>query len=79
MKVKMRDDLEEQGLLIPAGLSYKGYDDLQEISYLSAYDLEDAEEYETGEDPDDHAFCPVKLRDGRWFYMIGCDLDWYES
>jgi hypothetical protein len=49
------------------------------IQYFSAEDLEGAEEYDTGEDPDDHAFCPVKLKDGRWFYFIGVDLDWGNS
>jgi hypothetical protein len=76
MKVRMRDDLAEEGILIPAGRSYRDYDDLREITYLGAKDLEGAEEYDTGENPDDHAFCPVKLKDGRWFYFIGVDLDW---
>jgi hypothetical protein len=78
MKVRMRDDLAKQGMFVPAGLSYKDYDDLQEVIYLSAKDMEGAEGYETGEDPDSHAFCPVKLADGRVFYMIGVDLDWEE-
>jgi hypothetical protein len=78
MKVRMRDDLAKQELSIPAGLSFKDYDDLQEITYLNATDLEGAVGYDTGEDPDSHAFCPVKLRDGRVFYMIGVDLDWEE-
>ena len=76
MKVRMRDDLAEEGILIPAGRSYCDYDDLRESTYLGAKDLEGAEEYDTGENPDDHAFCPVKLKDGRWFYFIGVDLDW---
>jgi hypothetical protein len=75
--VRMRKDLAEQELLIPAGKSYKDYDDLQEITHLSVEDLEGAVEYDTGEDPDSHAFCPVMLRDGRVFYMIGVDLDWF--
>jgi hypothetical protein len=76
MKVRMRDDLAEEGILIPAGKSYKGYDDLQQVIYLSSEDMDGAMEYDTGEDPDSHAFCPVKLKDGRWFYFIGADLDW---
>ena len=75
-QVRMRKDLAEEGVLIPAGLSYKDYDDLQEITHLSAKDLDGAVEFDTGEDPDSHAFCPVKLADGRVFYMIGVDLDW---
>jgi hypothetical protein len=74
--VHMRKDLAEDGVLIPAGKSYKDYDDLQEITHLSAEDMKGAVEYDTGEDPDSHAFCPVKLADGRVFYMIGVDLDW---
>jgi len=76
MKVAMRADLAEQGILIPAGMAYRDYDDLIYIEYFSAKDLEDAEEYGTGEDPDKHAFCPIKLKDGRWFYFIGVDLEW---
>ena len=74
----MRDDLAEQGILVPAGISYKDYDHLQEVIYLSAKDMEGAIGYDTGEDPDSHAYCPVKLADGRVFYMIGADLDWEE-
>jgi len=75
--VRMRKDLAEEGITIPAGLSYKDYDDLQEIIHLSAEDLEGAIEWNTGEDPDSHAFCPVKLKDGRVVYMIGVDLEWF--
>jgi hypothetical protein len=49
------------------------------IEYFSAEDLDGAEDYDTGENPDDHAFCPVKLRDGRWYYFIGVDLEWEGS
>lgn len=76
VQVRMRKDLAEEGVTIPAGLSYKNYDDLQDITYLSAQDMEGAVEFDTGENPDSHAFCPVKLKDGRVFYMIGVDLDW---
>lgn len=76
MKVYMRADLAEQGMKIPAGMAYRNYDDLMYVEYFSAEDLDGAEEYDTGENPDDHAFCPIKLKDGRWFYFIGVDLDW---
>jgi hypothetical protein len=49
---------------------------LQEVTYLNATELESAEEFDTGDDPDSHPFFSVKLRDGRVFYMIGVDLDW---
>jgi hypothetical protein len=74
--VHMRKDLAREGMQIPAGLSYVDYDDLQEVIYLTAEDMDGAVEYDTGEDPDSHAFCPVKLKDGRVVYMIGVDLDW---
>jgi len=74
--VRMRDDLAQDDILIPAGARWENYDDLLDVVYLSAEDLEGAVEHDTGEDPDSHAFCPVKLRDGRVFYMIGVDLDW---
>jgi len=77
--IRMRKDLAEDGIRIPAGLSYKDYDDLQEIIYLSAEDLEGAYEYDTGEDPDSHAFCPAKLKDGRIVYFIGVDLEWFDD
>ena len=67
--VRMRKDLAEQGLTIPAGKSWS--------VYLSAEDLEGAYEVDTGEDPDSHAFCPVKLRDGQVVYLIGVDLEWF--
>ena len=78
MTVRMRDDLAKQGMSVPAGLSFQDYDDLQEVTYLNATDLDGAVGFDTGEDPDSHPFCPVKLRDGRVFYMIGADLDWEE-
>ena len=79
MKVRMRDDLAEQGILIPAGMAYRDYDDLMYVEYFSAKDLEGAEDYDSGDNPDDHPFTPVKLKDGRWFYFIGIDLDWGEK
>jgi len=79
MRVSMRADLAKQGIKIPAGMAYRNYDDLMYVEYFSADDLDGAEEYDTGENPDDHAFCPVKLTDGRWFYFIGIDLDWIKS
>lgn len=76
MKVRMREDLAEEQLLVPAGLSYSDYDDLHDDFYLSAEDLDGAVMWEDEEDPDSHAFCKVKLSDGRIVYMIGADLDW---
>lgn len=75
--VRMRKDLAEEGLSIPAGRSWRNYDTLEDVFHLSEEDLEGAYEYETGEDPDSHAFCPVKLRDGQVVYLIGVDIEWF--
>jgi hypothetical protein len=74
--IRMRKDLAQDGITIPAGMSWSDYDTLEDVIYLSADDLEGAVEYDTGEDPDSHAFCPAKLRDGSIVYLIGVDLDW---
>ena len=79
MKPRMRDDLALEGYRIPAGKSFVKYDDLQEIVYLSASDLHEAEGYDNGIDTDSHAFNVIKLKDGRVFYMIGAELDWSEE
>jgi hypothetical protein len=76
MKIKMRSDLAKEGYTVPAGLSYQEYDDLIVDFYLSEDDLVGAEGYDNGVDTDEHAFCVVKLQDGRVVYMIGADLDW---
>ena len=74
--VRMRDDLAQEGIEIPAGLSHSNYDELHYVMHLSADDLIGAVQYDTGEDPDSHAFCPVKLIDGTIVYMVAVDLDW---
>ena len=76
MKARMRDDLALEGYTIPAGKSFGDYDDLEDVLYLSAHDLHEAQGYDNGVDPDSHAFSVVKLKDGRVFYMINADLDW---
>jgi hypothetical protein len=75
-QVRMRKDLAEEGIKIPAGMAYRDYDDLMYVEYFSAEDLEGAVEYDNGENPDNHPFTPVILKNGRWFYFIGMDLDW---
>jgi hypothetical protein len=76
MTVAMRADLAEEGYTVPAGLGFSDYDDLHDDFYLSAKDLEGAEEFDNGVDSDAHPFIVVKLKDGRVVYMIGADLDW---
>lgn len=76
-KVRMRDDLAEQGYSVPASFTFSDYDTQDEpILYLSAKDLEGAEEYDNGVDPDSHPYIVVKLANGEVVYMIGADLDW---
>jgi hypothetical protein len=74
--VRMRDDLAKSGHSVPAGKSYQDYDDLQEVVWLTAKELANAEEYDNGEDPDAHPFQVVKLKDGRILYLISADLDY---
>ena len=74
--VRMRDDLADGDFLVPAGLSFQDYDDLQEVTWLSAGELANAEEYDNGVDSDAHPFNVVKLVDGRIFYVISADLDY---
>lgn len=75
--IRMRDDLAEEGYTVPASAKFSNYDTLDEpVIYLSAEDLEGAEGYDNGVDPDSHAYIVVKLKDGRVFYMIGADLGW---
>lgn len=74
-KIRMRSDLAEEGMSVPAGKSFEDYDTLVDVIYLSADDLEDAVQGNDPADPDDHPYCYVKLRDGRCFYMVSADLD----
>lgn len=74
-KVRMRSDLAEEGMSVPAGKSFEDYDTLVDVIYLSADDLVDAVQGNDPADGDDHPFCYVKLRDGRCFYMVSADLD----
>ena len=76
-KVRMRDDLAEEGYEVPACFTFSNYDTMDSpILYLSAKDLEGAEEYDNGVDPDSHPYIVVKLANGEVLYMIGADLDW---
>lgn len=74
-KVRMRSDLAEEGMSIPAGKSFESYDTLVDVVYLTADDLEDAVQGNDPAHPDDHPFCYVQLRDKRCFYMVSVDLD----
>ena len=66
---RMRDDLAEEGLSVPASATFEKYDTLGDIVYISAAELEGATQ------GDDHAYCYVQLKDGRSLYFISADLD----
>ena len=74
-RIRMRTDLAEEGMSVPAGKSFESYDTLVDVIYLSADDLVDATYGNDPVDTDTHPFCYVKLRDGRCFYMVSADLD----
>ena len=77
-KVRLRKDLAQEGIAIPA------YDDVTEPdngvgeTYLSDEDLRGA--VLIGDNDDDtkphYAFEHIKLQDGRDFYVHGIDLDY---
>ena len=76
-KIRMRDDLAEEEYTIPASYTFSNYDTQDEpIIYLSATDLDGAEQYDNGIDPDSHPFEVLKLKDGRVFYLMSIDLDY---
>lgn len=75
MKIRMRDDLAEEGLAVPASATFEKYDRLGDIVYITAKELEGAELGDDPHDPDDHPFCYLKLKDGRSLYFVGVDLD----
>ena len=81
MRVMMRHDLAQEGYFVPA------FDDItdhgHEIgnTYLTAWDLEGAEQLEdlcTDSHPQ-YNFNRIQLKDGRIFFMYGADLDWIEE
>jgi hypothetical protein len=76
-QIRMRDDLVEEEYTIPASYTFSDYDTQDEpIVYLSATDLDGAEQYDNGIDPDSHPFEVLKLKDGRVFYLMSIDLDY---
>ena len=75
MKIRMRDDLAEEGLSVPASATFEKYDTLGDVVYISAEELEGAVQGDDPADPDDHAYWFIKLKDGRSLYFVGADLD----
>ena len=72
--IRMREDLIEEELAVPASFKFKNYDTMIKPIFISAEELEGAD---YGDDPvkRDHAFCYVKLKDGRSMYFLSIDLD----
>ena len=73
--IRMREDLIEEGLAVPASFTFENYDTMVHPVFVTAEELEGAE---YGDDPrklDEHAFCYVQLKDGRSMYFLSVDLD----
>lgn len=75
MKIRMRDDLADEGYSVPASKTFEKYDTLSEVVYINAKELEGAVQGDDPADPDDHPFCYVELQDGRSLYFVSADLD----
>jgi hypothetical protein len=76
VNIRMRDDLAEEGLSVPASTTFSDYDTLDDDLYITAEELDGATQGDDPADPDDHAFCYVQLKDGRSLYFISVDLDY---
>jgi hypothetical protein len=76
--IRMRDDLAEEGLSVPASKSFTDYDTQVDVVYITAEELQGATYGDDPAHPDDHPFCYVQLKDGRSLYFIGVDLDFGE-
>ena len=72
---RMRDDLAQDGMSVPASRTFSDYDTLDDDLYITAQELEGAVQGDDPADLDDHPFCYVQLKDGRSLYFISVDLD----
>ena len=70
---RMRDDLAQDGMSVPASRTFSNYDTLDDDLYITAQELEGAVQGDDPADPDDHPFCYVQLKDGRSLYFIKDD------
>jgi hypothetical protein len=73
--IRMREDLIEEELAVPASFTFENYDTMIDAIFITAEELEGATQ---GDDPrkqDEHAFCYVQLKDGRAMYFLSIDLD----
>jgi len=77
--IRMRDDLAEEGLAVPASKSFKDYDTQVDVVYIGAEELQGATYGDDPAHPDEHPFCYVELKDGRSLYFLSVDLDFGET
>ena len=77
--IRMRDDLAEQGLSVPASRTFESYDTMIDVTYITAEELADATQGNDPAEPDDHAFWYIQLKDGRSFYFLSVDLDFDDA
>jgi hypothetical protein len=73
--IRMRWDLIQEDLAVPASTTFSDYDTLDDDIFVTAEELTGATFGDDPADPDDHAFCYVKLKDGRSLYFMSVDLD----
>ncbi len=73
--IRMREDLIEEGLAVPASFTFENYDTMVDPIFVTAEELEGAEHGDDPRDLDEHAFCYVQLKDGRSMYFLSVDLD----
>ena len=76
--IRMRDDLALEGLAVPACRTFKDYDTMVDVVYITAEELDGATYGNDPAHPDDHPFCYVQLKDGRSLYFVSVDLDFGE-
>ena len=81
MKVRMRDDLAEDGLAIPAFDDVLEYEQCVGNHYIGAEELIGAELEGNTENCDDprYNYTRLRLKDNRLLYFIGVDLDFEET
>ena len=81
MKVRMRDDLAEDGLAIPAFDDVNDYEQCVGNHYIGAEELIGAELEGNTDNCDDprYNYTRLRLKDNRLLYFIGVDLDFEET
>ena len=73
--IRMREDLIEEELAVPASFTFENYDTMIHPTFVTAEELEGATQGDDPREQDEHAFCYVQLKDGRSMYFLSVDLD----